>query len=139
MLPLILHWALLLTTCPWSLWLHVTCGSTGFITGTKSIRLKLFFSLFLNFAICPVFSSHLDILENEEGNRSPSGGIAFAFPGVRVPPQEHHPWGVSAFLPLPPLVHKPLSYPLFPCPQCALLFAVKMVSYLLHRGIVSLS
>lgn len=67
------------------------------------------------------------------------GGITFTFPGVRVPPQEHHTWGASAFLPLPPLVHKPLSYPLFPCPQCALIFAVKMVSYLLHRGIVSLS
>ena len=63
------------------------------------------------------------------------GGITFTFPGV----QERDAWGVSTFLPLLPFVCRQLSYPLFPFAPCALIFAVKMVCYLLHRGIVSLS
>lgn len=68
---------------------------------------------------------------------APGDDITFMFPGVRVPPQKHHTWGVSAFLPLPPLAHS-LSLTRF-FHVLNVHSSLKMVSYLLHRGIVSLS
>lgn len=84
----------------------------GLITGIKSVQFTLFFS----FAVCPHFSSHQDLLENEEMRKeaeAPGGGITFNFPGVRVPHREHGTWGVSTFLSLSPFVCNQLSYPLF--------------------------
>lgn len=134
---LILLWALFLTTCLWSLWLHAMCGSTEFITGSKSIQLKLFFFFLI---LLFVQYSHPTKYFRKRGRRQKPQGWHYLYISRGL---QSFPRSITLEVSLLSCLRLPLStslsYPFFPCPQCALIFAVKMVSYLLHRGIVSLS
>lgn len=137
------HWALFLAVCSWSLLgSRYVCRQLphGLIADIKSSQSKLFFFFFFSILLFVYISHYAQVFQKmRKETKGPGVSLPLHFQGLTSLAGNVVIGGSLLFVSALPFAHEWQSYPLFPFAQYALVLVVKMVCYLLHRGIARLS